>query len=109
MRVPSQADVTQLLLAWSGGDAAAFDQLVPLVYRELRRLARNYMAQEKPGHTLQATALVNEAYLRLVDINRMQWQNRAHFFAVSAQMMRRILVDFARVAIGTNAAVRRSA
>ena len=91
-----QPDVTGLLLAWSEGDASALGQLTPVVYRELHRLAQHYMGQERPGHTLQATALVNEAYLRLVDVNRMHWQNRAHFFAVSAQMMRRILVEFAR-------------
>jgi RNA polymerase sigma factor (TIGR02999 family) len=96
MTTPAQPDVTALLLAWSEGDSSALDQLAPLVYQELRRLARHYMGQERPGHTLQATALVNEAYLRLVDLNRMRWQNRAHFFAVSAQMMRRILVEFAR-------------
>jgi len=90
------ADVTGLLLAWSEGDSSALEQLTPLVYRELHRLARHYMSQERPGHTLQATALVHEAYVRLVDVNRMHWQNRAHFFAVSAQMMRRILVEFAR-------------
>jgi RNA polymerase sigma factor (TIGR02999 family) len=89
-------DVTGLLMAWSEGDSSALEQLTPLVYRELHRLARHYMSQENPGHTLQATALVHEAYMRLVDVNRMQWQNRAHFFAVSAQMMRRILVEFAR-------------
>jgi RNA polymerase sigma factor (TIGR02999 family) len=89
-------DVTQLLLAWSNGDQRALEQLMPIVYRELRRLAKRYMGQERPGHTLQATALVNEAYLRLADVNRMRWQNRAHFFAVSAQMMRRILVEYAR-------------
>jgi RNA polymerase sigma factor (TIGR02999 family) len=89
-------DVTQLLLAWSNGDKRALEQLMPIVYRELRRLAKRYMEQERPGHTLQATALVNEAYLRLADVNRMRWQNRAHFFAVSAQMMRRILVEYAR-------------
>jgi RNA polymerase sigma factor (TIGR02999 family) len=89
-------DVTQLLLAWSDGDQAALDQLVPLVYDELRRLARRYMARENPGHTLQTTALVNEAYMRLVDWKNVQWQNRAHFFGVSAQLMRRLLVDFAR-------------
>src|SRR5262245_29118882 len=90
------ADVTGLLLAWSEGDSSALEQLTPLVYRELHRLARYYMSQERAGHTLQATALVNEAYIRLVDVNRMQWQNRAHFLAVAAQMMRRILVEFAR-------------
>jgi RNA polymerase sigma factor (TIGR02999 family) len=90
------ADVTQLLVAWGGGDESAFEALAPLVYDELRRLARRSMGGERAGHTLQATALVNEAYLRLVDINRVQWQNRAHFFAMSARLMRRILVDFAR-------------
>ena len=92
---PSE-DVTQLLLSWSQGDAMALDRLMPLVHEELHRLARRYMAGEQPGHTLQATALVNEAYLRLIDSSRVQWQNRTHFFAVSAQLMRRILVDFAR-------------
>ena len=96
MAAHSQSEVTGLLLAWSAGDSSALDQLAPLVYQELRRLARYYMAQERVGHTLQATALVNEAYLRLVDVKRMKWQNRAHFFAVSAQMMRRVLVEFAR-------------
>jgi RNA polymerase sigma-70 factor, ECF subfamily len=89
-------DFSGLLLAWSGGDRSALDQLTPIVYRELHRLARHYMRRERPGHSLQTTALVHEAYLRLVDCNRMQWQNRAHFFAVSAQLMRRILVDYAR-------------
>jgi DNA-directed RNA polymerase specialized sigma24 family protein len=79
MTTPAQPDVTGLLLAWGRGDAAAFDQLVPLIYQELRRLAQHYMGQERPDHTLQATALVNEAYLRLIDVNRMQWQNRAIF------------------------------
>jgi RNA polymerase sigma-70 factor (ECF subfamily) len=96
MEIPAKTDVTELLLSWSNGDSSALDRLVPLVHQELRRLARHYMAQERPGHTLQATALVNEAYLRLVDVNRVRWQNRAHFFAVAAQMMRRILVEFAR-------------
>src|SRR5262245_10072738 len=96
MTARSPIDVTGLLLAWSDGDEKALDQLMPLVYQELRRLAKRYIARERPGHTLQATALVNEAYLRLVDVKRMRWQNRAHFFAVSAQMMRRILVEFAR-------------
>jgi RNA polymerase sigma-70 factor (ECF subfamily) len=85
-----------LLLAWGRGDIRAFDQLVPLVHAELRRLARRYMGQERAGHTLQATALVNEAYLRLIEVKHVQWQNRAHFFAMSARVMRRILVDFAR-------------
>ena len=92
----SSQDVTQWLLAWSQGDARALDRLMPLVHAELHRLARRYMGGERPGHTLQATALVNEAYLRLIDSSKVRWQNRAHFFAVSAQLMRRILVDFAR-------------
>jgi len=89
-------DVTGLLLAWSQGDSSALDELTPIVYRELHRLAQHYIGQERPGHTLQATALVHEAYIRLVDVNRMHWRDRAHFFAVSAQLMRRILVEFAR-------------
>jgi RNA polymerase sigma factor (TIGR02999 family) len=89
-------DATELLEAWSRGDGSAFDKLVPLVYQELRTLAERYMRQERPDHTLQATSLVNEAYLRLIDVRRIQWQNRAHFLAVAAQTMRRILVDFAR-------------
>jgi RNA polymerase sigma factor (TIGR02999 family) len=89
-------DVSALLQAWSGGDGAALDRLTPIVYDELRRLASYYMKGERDGHSLQTTALVNEAYLRLVNIQRMQWQDRAHFFAVSAQLMRRILVDYAR-------------
>lgn len=96
MTTRSPQEVTQLLAAWSNGDQAALDELMPLVYAELRRLARRYMNRESPGHTLQTTALVNEAYLRLVDAREVRWQNRAHFFAVAAQMMRRILVDFAR-------------
>jgi RNA polymerase sigma factor (TIGR02999 family) len=89
-------EVTQLLQAWSEGDEGALQQLMPLVYKELHRLARRYMAGERSGHTLQTSALVNEAYLRLVDVQKVNWQNRAHFFSVSAQLMRRILVDFAR-------------
>jgi RNA polymerase sigma-70 factor (ECF subfamily) len=89
-------EVTQLLLAWGKGDPAALEELTPVVYDELRRLARHYMSNERVGHTLQATALVNEAYMRLVDIHKVQWQNRAHFFAMSARLMRRILVDCAR-------------
>src|SRR3954447_14600371 len=89
-------DITVLLRAWSAGDTAALSRLTPIVYDELRRLARHYIRGEKPGHSLQATALVHEAYTRLVDYKRMQWQDRAHFFAVSAQLMRRILVDHAR-------------
>ena len=92
----SPHDITQLLRAWSEGDEGALEKLTPLVYRELYRLARGYMGREGEGHTLQATALVNEAYLRLIDWKNVQWQNRAHFFAVSAQLMRRILVDYAR-------------
>jgi RNA polymerase sigma factor (TIGR02999 family) len=88
--------VSGLLRAWNEGDRAALDQLTPVVYEELRRLARRYIRREGAGHTLQTTALVNEAYVRLVDYKRMQWQNRAHFFAVSAQLMRRILVEHAR-------------
>ncbi len=92
----SMMDVTKLLIAWSNGEQEALDRLVSLVYAELHRLAHRYMARERPGHTLETTALVNEAYLRLVDAKNMSWQNRAHFFATSAQIMRRILVDFAR-------------
>ena len=89
-------EITQLLLAWNQGDEQALDRLMPLVHGELHRLAHRYMAGERPGHPLQTTALVNEAYLRLIDSSRVRWQNRAHFFAVSAQLMRRILVDVAR-------------
>lgn len=89
-------EVTQLLLAWSRGNRAALDQLIPLVSTELHRLAHHYMRRERAGHTLQTTALVNEAYVRLVDASRVEWRDRAHFFAVSANLMRRILVDFAR-------------
>jgi RNA polymerase sigma-70 factor (ECF subfamily) len=91
-----EGDVSLLLRAWSEGDQSALDKLTPIVYAELRRLAQHFMSRERTGHTLQATALVNEAYLRLVDYKRMRWENRAHFFAVSAQLMRRILVDHAR-------------
>jgi RNA polymerase sigma factor (TIGR02999 family) len=93
---PESSEITVLLKAWASGDAAALDQLTPLVYDELRRLARRYMRNERAGNTLQTTALVNEAYMRLVDAKRVAWQDRVHFFAVSAQMMRRILVDAAR-------------
>jgi RNA polymerase sigma factor (TIGR02999 family) len=89
-------DVSGLLQAWSRGDSRALDRLTPIVYGELRRLARRHLKGERNGHSLQATALVNEAYVRLTDFTRMEWQNRAHFFAVSAQVMRRILVDHAR-------------
>jgi RNA polymerase sigma-70 factor, ECF subfamily len=89
-------EVSGLLRAWGDGDRAALDRLTPIVYDELRRLASRYMRGERPGHSLQTTALVNEAYMRLVDYRSMRWQNRAHFFAVSSQLMRRILVEFAR-------------
>ena len=87
---------SQLLVAWSDGDETALDKLVPLVYEELHRLAHRYIRRERPGNTLQTTALAHEAYLRLVDVKSVRWQNRAHFFAVAARMMRRILVDLAR-------------
>ena len=93
----SGKEVTQLLRAWSEGDESALDKLIPLVYDELHRLARHYMAQERPGHTLQATALVNEAYLRLANAGPADFQGRTHFFAISARVLRRILVDWARV------------
>jgi len=96
MSEPSTQEVTEMLVAWSNGDESALERLVPLVHDELHRLAHRYMNREDPGHMLQTTALVNEAYLRLVDSSHVRWQNRAHFFAVSAQLMRRILVDFAR-------------
>ncbi len=92
----SSRGVTQLLQAWCGGDEKALEGLVPLVYGELHRIAHRYMLRERVGHTLQTTALVNEAYLKLIDATKVQWQNRAHFFAISAGLMRRILVDFAR-------------
>ena len=92
----SPKDVTALLCAWSEGDAAALDRLMPLVYAELRRMARRHMARERGGHTIQTTALVHEVYLRLVDQERVRWQDRTHFFAIAAQLMRRILVDHAR-------------
>ena len=92
----SDSGPTELLRAWSQGDESALDRLVPLVYEELHRLARRHMRQERPDHTLQATSLVNEAYLRLIDVNRVEWRDRAHFLAVAAQMMRRILVESAR-------------
>ena len=89
-------EISRLLRAWSDGDQNALNDLTPIVYQELRRLAHYYMERERPGHALQTSALVNEAYLRLVDYKRMQWQDRAHFFSVAAQVMRRILVDHAR-------------
>jgi len=96
MNGPASEEITQLLLAWGGGDETALERLMPLVHVELKRLAKRYMNRQRSGHTLQTTALVNEAYLRLIDSSRVQWQNRAHFFAISAQLMRRILVDAAR-------------
>jgi RNA polymerase sigma factor (TIGR02999 family) len=93
---PAAHRVTQLLVDWSGGNKGALDELMQLVYDDLRRLARRYMRRESSGHTLQTTGLVNEAYQRLVDQKRVQWQNRAHFFGIAAQLMRRILVDHAR-------------
>ena len=96
MATHSPNEISQLLLAWSQGDQAALEQLAPLVHEELRRLAHHYMRGERAGHTLETSALVNEAYIRLIDWKNARWQNRAHFFAVSAQLMRRILVDFAR-------------
>ena len=96
MATPSPGAVTKLLRAWSDGDDEALQQLVPLVEAELRRLARGYMGRERRGHTLQTTALVNEAFLRLIDARRIRWQDRAHFLAISARLMRRVLVDYAR-------------
>src|SRR5947199_2276035 len=93
---PSSGEVSKLLRAWTDGDRGALARLTPIVYDELHRLAQRHMKRERPGHSLQTTALVNEAYMRLVDYKRMRWQNRAHFFAVSAQLMRRILVEHAR-------------
>jgi RNA polymerase sigma-70 factor, ECF subfamily len=93
---PSSKSVTQLLIDWRDGDETALDKLFPLVYKELRRLAHHYMRRERAGHTLQTSALVNEAYIRLIDHKGMRWQNRAHFYGVAAQAMRRILVDHAR-------------
>ena len=90
------AEITRLLKAWGSGDSAALDRLTPLVYERLRRMARGYMRNERPGHTLQATALVNEAFLRLVETRNLDWTDRAHFFAMCARVMRRILVDAAR-------------
>src|SRR5256885_2113102 len=96
MSVPESHDVTELLVAWSDGDERALDRLAPLVQAELHRLAKRYMSRERDGHVLQTSALINEAYLRLIDWKSARWQNRAHFFGVAARMMRRILVDFAR-------------
>jgi RNA polymerase sigma-70 factor (ECF subfamily) len=93
---PSPPDITRMLIDWSKGDRQALDRLVPVVYSELRRQAARHLGRERPGHTLQATDLIHEAYLRLVDQKKVRWQNRAHFFAIAAQLMRRILVDHAR-------------
>jgi RNA polymerase sigma factor (TIGR02999 family) len=92
----SSPDVTQLLMAWSNGDTNALDELMPLIYRKLQEMARYQLGRERQNHTLQSAALVNEAYLRLVDQRSVRWQNRAHFFAIASQLMRRILVDYAR-------------
>jgi RNA polymerase sigma-70 factor (ECF subfamily) len=92
----SSPDVTQLLIEWRGGQQEALDKLMPIVYRELHSLARRYLSRERSGHTLQSTALVHEAYLKLVDQKSVVWQNRAHFFGIAAQVMRRVLVDYAR-------------
>jgi RNA polymerase sigma-70 factor (ECF subfamily) len=96
MATGSPHEVTELLQAWSAGDREALERLTPIVHAELHRIAKRYIGRERPGHTLQTTALVNEAYVRLIDWKNVRWQNRAHFFGVSAQLMRRILVDFAR-------------
>ena len=96
MALPLNHEVTQLLKAWTTGDEQALEKLTPLVYGQLHQVAQRYMAGERPGHALQTTALVNEVYLKLVDCRQMNWQDRAHFFAVSARLMRRILIDFAR-------------
>ena len=96
MASSSSHKITQLLVAWNNGDESSLERLVPLVHAELHRLARRYMGKEREGHLLQTSALVNEAYVRLIDWKNVEWKNRAHFFGVSAQLMRRILVDFAR-------------
>jgi RNA polymerase sigma factor (TIGR02999 family) len=96
MQPQSSKQITRLLVAWSEGDESALDQLAPLIHAELHRLAHHYMSRERPGHLLQTSALINEAYIRLIDWKNVRWQNRGHFFAVAAQLMRRILVDFAR-------------
>ena len=101
MESPTSHEVTQLLIAWSNGEAGALEQLTPLVYAELRQLAHRYMHRERAGHTLQTTALVHEAFLRFINYPQEQWQNRTHFYAIAAQMMRRILVDYARTNLRT--------
>src|SRR5438094_540875 len=93
---PSPQSITQMLIDWSNGDREAMDRLIPVVYGELHRQAARYLRRERPGHTLQTTALIHEAYLRLINQREVRWQNRAHFFAIAAQLMRRILVDHAR-------------
>ncbi|HEY7545248.1 MAG TPA: sigma-70 family RNA polymerase sigma factor [Blastocatellia bacterium] len=98
MKPPAADQITQKLIAWGRGDRAALDELIPAVYQELRRMADRYLRRERADHSLQPTALVHEAYLRLIDQRRVEWQNRAHFFGVAAQMMRRILVDHAKAA-----------
>ena len=94
--MPAPSEITGLLIAWSDGDREALERLLPLIERELHRIARHYMRRENPGHTLQTTALVNEAYFRLIDQKSVRWQNRAHFFAIAARIMRRILLNYAR-------------
>jgi RNA polymerase sigma factor (TIGR02999 family) len=96
MSMTDAVDITALLVEWNNGDKSAMDKLLPLVERELHRLAHNYMRRENPNHTLQTTALINETYLRLIDQRKVQWQNRAHFFGIAAQIMRRILLNYAR-------------
>jgi RNA polymerase sigma factor (TIGR02999 family) len=96
MLMPSTSDITDLLIDWCNGDQAALEHLAPVVEKELRRLAHHYMHQENPGHTLQTTALINEAYLKLINQKRMRWQNRAHFYGIAAKIMRRILLNYAR-------------
>jgi RNA polymerase sigma factor (TIGR02999 family) len=96
MATYSPKEITRLLLAWGNGDQAALENLIPMIYEELRRLARRHMRGERANHTLQTTALVHEAYVRMIDSSQTQWQDRSHFFAVASQLMRRILVDFAR-------------
>ena len=96
MQTNTPNEITRLLVAWGDGDQSALEELAPLVHSELRRLAHHYMGRERPGHTLQTSALINEAYIRLINWKDVRWQNRAHFFAVAAQFMRRTLVDFAR-------------
>jgi RNA polymerase sigma-70 factor (ECF subfamily) len=96
MPIAASHEVTQLLLAWNDGDQTALERLIPMVHAELHRIARRYMRNERAGHTLQTSALINEAYLRLIDAQQVRWQNRAHFFGIAAQLMRRVLVDFAR-------------